>query len=138
MVLVMSFPQQTRELWEQDLGHIEEDQWDHILELIHNSSICARHRLIPCKLIRRTYYTNHRLSKFYPNIADACNRSNQSPADLIHMFWSCPKLVDFWSKIFDTFHTAYHCVAIPQPMSALFGIPHGNTLWPSAPCLPGA
>jgi len=30
--------------------------------------------LIQCKLIHRTYYTNHRLSKFYPNVADTCNR----------------------------------------------------------------
>ena len=89
---------------------------------------CARHGLIHCKLIHRTYYTNRRLSKFYPNVADACNRCNQSHADFIHMFWSCPKLADFWFKIFDTLHTAYHCVTNPNPLSALFGISHGSTL----------
>lgn len=56
------FPPKNRDLWEQDLGHIEEDQWDQILELVHNSSICARHGLIQCKLIHRTYYTNHRIT----------------------------------------------------------------------------
>lgn len=123
-----NFPQKTRDLWEQDLGHIEEDQWDQILELVHNSSICARHGLIQCKLIHRTYYTNHRLSKFYPNVIDVCNRCNQSPADFIHMFWSCSKLTDFWLKIFNTLHTAYHCISNPNPLSALFGISHGSTL----------
>ena len=123
-----NFLPKTRDLWEQDLGHIEEDQWNHILELVHGSSICARHGLIQCKLLHRTYYTNHRLSKFYPNFADACNRCNQSPADIIRMFWSCPKLADFWSKIFDTLHKAYHCVTKPHPLSALFGIPYSNTL----------
>ena len=46
------------------------------------------------------------------------------------MFRSCPKLADCWSKIFDTLHKAYcgHCVANPHLMSAMFGIPHGNTL----------
>ena len=87
-----------------------------------------QHGLIQCKLLHRTYYTNHRLSKFYPNFADACNRCNQSPADIIRMFWSCPKLADFWSKIFDTLHKAYHCVTKPHPLSALFGIPYSNTL----------
>lgn len=128
-VITSVFPQHTKHLWEQDLGlNFEEDQWDNILELVHNSSLCARHGLIQCKLIHRTYYTNHRLSKFYPNVADSCNRCNQSPADLIHMFWSCPKLTDFWSKIFDTLQIAYHFVADPHPLSALFGIPNNNIL----------
>uniref|UniRef100_A0A8P4GNT1 Reverse transcriptase zinc-binding domain-containing protein n=1 Tax=Dicentrarchus labrax TaxID=13489 RepID=A0A8P4GNT1_DICLA len=123
------FPQQTRESWEQDLGlNIEDDQWGNILELVHNSSICARHGLIQCKFIHRIYYTNHRLSKIYPSVADACNRCHQSPADLMHMFWSCPKLTGFWAKIFDTLQMAYDFVADPHPLSALFGIPSNNTL----------
>ena len=109
------FLQHTKHLWEQDLGlNFEEDQWDNILELVHNSFVCARHGLIQCKLIHRTYYTNHRLSKLYPNVADTCNRCNQSPTDLMHMFWLCPKLTDFWSKIFDTLQIAYHFVADTQ------------------------
>ena len=122
--IISDFPQQTRKLWKQDLGHIEDDQWDNILELVHNSSICARHGLIQCKLIHRTYYTNHRLSKIYPNVVDACNRCNQCPADLIHMFWSCPKLADFWSTIFNTLHmVSYSFVADPHPLSALIWYP---------------
>lgn len=121
------FPQNTKNLWEQDLGLPHgEDQWAKILELVHHSSICARHGLIQCKFIHRIYYTNHRLSKFYPNVADIFNRCNQSPADLMHMFWSCPKLIDFWSKIFDTLHKAYNVGADPHPFTALFGIPHTN------------
>lgn len=117
------FPQQTKNLWEQDLGlTLEEDQWTKILQLVHYSSICARHGLIQCKLIHRIYYTNHRLSKFYPNVADTCNRCNQSPADLIHMFWSCPKLKTFWSAIFGTLHKAYDVGADPHPLPAIFGI----------------
>lgn len=117
------FPQQTKNLWEQDLGlTLEEDQWANILRLVHDSSICARHGLIQCKLIHRTYYTNHRLSKFYPNVADSCNRCNQSPADLMHMFWSCPKLRTFWSEIFATLHSAYDTGSEPHPLPALFGI----------------
>ena len=121
------FPQNTKNLWEQDLGlTLDEDQWANILELVHYSSICAHNGLIQCKFIHRIYYTNHRLSKFYPNVADICNRCNQSPADLMHMFWSCPKLIDFWSKIFDTLHKAYDVGADPHPLTALFGIPHTN------------
>ena len=121
------FPQHTKDLWEQDQWlNLEKDQWDNIFELVRNSSVCARHELIQCKLLHKTYYTNHRL--IYPNVSDTCNRCSQSPAGLIHMFWSCPKLTDFWFKIFDTLQMAYHFVADPHPLSALFGIPHTNIL----------
>ena len=49
-VITSVFPQHTKHLWEQDLGiNFEDDQWDKILELVHNSSVCARHGLIQCK-----------------------------------------------------------------------------------------
>ena len=32
----------------------------------------------------------------------ACNRSKQSPAHHLHMFWMCPRLTSFWSDLFRT------------------------------------
>lgn len=62
---------------------------------------------IQCKILHRVYYTNAKLAKIYPSIIDSCNRCKQSPADLIHMLWECPKLFNTWTKIFislrDTF-----------------------------------
>ncbi len=101
---------------------IPEDQWKNILFLIHSSSICARHALIQCKVLHRAYFTNAKLAKIFPNRSDTCNRCKQSPADHIHMFWSCPKLMDYWSDIFRTLSQALNTTIAPNPLTVLFGL----------------
>ena len=86
---------------------LTDQQWTAALNLVHTSSICTRHGLIQCKLMYRIHYTNAKLARIYPTVSDACNRCNQSPANHFHMFWSCPKLTNFWQNIFDTLGGAY-------------------------------
>lgn len=101
---------------------ITDEQWGHAQAMVHSSSICARHGLIQCKILHRVHYTNAKLSKIYPNVKDACNRCNQSPANHTYMFWSCPKLTTFWMNFFDTLSRAYEHTISPNPLSAIFGI----------------
>ena len=92
--------------WERDLGlELTEVVWGRVLGLVHMSSICARHSLIQCKIVHRIHYTNARLARIFPGTSDACNRCKQSPADLIHMFWTCPHLSEFWTSIFTSFNS---------------------------------
>ena len=72
-----------------------------ILRRVHSSSICAQHSLIHCKLLHRIHFTQARLAKIYGGSA-ACLRCQHSPANLIHTFWLCQYLHNFWSDIFDT------------------------------------
>lgn len=110
--------------WEGDLNMTitDEPYLDHAQVMVHSSSICARHGLIQCKILHKVHYTNAKLSKIYPNVRDACNRCNQSPANHTHMFWSCPKLTTFWMNFFDTMSRAYGHSIPPNPLSAIFGI----------------
>lgn len=39
-----------------------------------------------------------------------------------YMFWSCTKLVDFWSEIFNTICVACSLDIDAHPLSALFGV----------------
>lgn len=113
-----------KQTWEQDLGlTISDADWGVILNLTHDTSICARHGLLQCKILHRVHFTNARLAKIYPGRSDACSRCGNSPADHVHMFWSCPKLSAFWSSIFDTLSTALKSKIEPHPLTALFGIP---------------
>lgn len=98
-------------------------QWSSALNLVHTSSICARHGLIQCKILYRIHYTNAKLARIYPTISNSCNRCNQSPATHCHMFWSCSKLTTFWQNIFDTIGGAYSQVVLTNPISAIFGSP---------------
>ncbi len=112
-----------RESWEHDLGiSITDDQWGDILNLVHSSSICARHGLLQCKVLYRAHLTNAKLAKKFPDRSDACHRCKQSPANHLHMFWSCPQLTDFWSNVFDTLNNALNIDLDPNPLTVLFGI----------------
>ena len=116
-----------KELWEGDLNsNISDNQWSDILDLVHTSSICARHGLLQCKVLHRAHFTNAKLAKIFPDRSDACNRCNQSPADHLHMFWTCPKLHTFWSDIFGTIEQAFSTKIDPNPLTALFGLPSSD------------
>uniref|UniRef100_A0A669BN31 Reverse transcriptase domain-containing protein n=1 Tax=Oreochromis niloticus TaxID=8128 RepID=A0A669BN31_ORENI len=86
---------------EQDLGcAIQDDSWDKILYRVHGSSLCAKHGLIQCKILHRVHWTKARLAQIYPNLSPDCDRCHQTPASLIHMFWSCPSLKQYWGPFF--------------------------------------
>jgi len=119
----------SKSAWEKDLGvDITEVQWRGILKLIHSSSICARHGLLQWKVLHKAHFTNAKLTKIYPNHSDTCNRCKQSPADHAHMFWTCPKLTNFWSDIFQTLKQALNTNLEPNPLTALFGLPPTKNL----------
>lgn len=109
-------------LWEGDLGlTLNEEVWKEILVRVHQSSICARHSVIQCKIIHRAHLTKLRLSKIFPNIDPSCERCHQADASLIHMFWECSKLLIYWTNIFDTISKVYKRNIEPDPVIALFG-----------------
>lgn len=86
-------------------------------------SICTRHGLMQGKVLHRAYFTNAKMAKMFPTRCNACNRCKQSAADHLHMFWTCPGLTDFWSKIFKTLEQTLNTSIDPNPLTALFGIP---------------
>lgn len=88
--------------WENELGEgMGDDVWDSALAWVNYSSSCARLNLIQLKVVHRVYFTNSRLSEIYPNVEDSCYRCNLSPANMTHTFWSCPRLLDYWTTIFN-------------------------------------
>ena len=104
--------------WERHLGvELTDGTWETALGLVHSSSICARHGLIQCKILHRIHYTNARLARIFPDVSDACNRCGQSPADLVHMFWACPRLSEFWTDIFKSFKDIAGVDVPPDPLS---------------------
>ncbi|XP_058262277.1 uncharacterized protein LOC131363589 [Hemibagrus wyckioides] len=107
-------PTAVRAAWEDGLNiKFEENEWETALSLVHSSSICTRHSLIQCKVLYKIHYTNARLARIFPIL---------SPANHVHMFWSCPKLTSFWTHIFDTLTRAYEHIIVPNPLSAIFSM----------------
>lgn len=77
--------------------------------------------IIQFKILHRVHYSKVRLAKIYPNIDANCDRCRNAPADLTHMFWSCPALSSFWSIIFKTLSEALHIDLQPNATMAIFG-----------------
>lgn len=89
---------------------------------MYKSSICARHSLIWCKFLHRTYYTKAWLAKICNTGFAACDRFQLSPANLILMFWLSPQLQSYWTMAFVILSDTV-CVKIDSnPLSALFGV----------------
>lgn len=88
--------------WESELQiSISDEFWKRALKAINSSFSCARLSLIQFKVYFRLHYSKDKLSKLYPDkVTEACNRCSQSPCNLTHMFWSCPKLFSYWQSFF--------------------------------------
>lgn len=118
-----------RKAWDSDLGMVlRDDQWDSILDLIHTSSLSAKHSLIQLKVVHRVHFTRARLAKIYPNLDPLCPRCRGQPADLMHMFWLCPSLFTFWRTIFKAYSHMFGTRLDPDPVSALFGLTSKESL----------
>ena len=123
----MSSLQDVRRNWESDLGENFRDvQWKAVLDLVHTSSPCARHRVIQLKIVLRAHLTKSRLVKIFPNVDPSCPHCKGQPADYVHMFWSCPKLTTFWVNIFGACSKMLQRVITPNPVCALFGFTPEN------------
>lgn len=109
--------------WDNDLGvTMTKYDWEAVLDLIHTSSTSALHGLIQLKVVHRVHLTQARLARIYPNVEPFCPRCRGQPADLIHMFWLCPKLSSFWQDIFKAFSEMFGTQFNPNPISAVFGL----------------
>lgn len=86
--------------WERKLNcHFNTTKRQHILRFTHKSSICAKIQETNYKLLSRWYRTPLILRKFFPATSDLCWRCRADRGTLIHIFWSCPVLDNFWRTL---------------------------------------
>ena len=125
IILNFSMPstEKTRCAWEQDLGvQLSAQTWEGSLDFIHTSSLCLRHNLIQFKILHRLHFSRDRLAAIYPNTDPHCLRCHQGIATIGHMFWACPALTNFWTKIFEAFTHMCGRLIPPDPITAIFGV----------------
>ncbi|CAB1346766.1 unnamed protein product, partial [Coregonus sp. 'balchen'] len=102
------------------------------------NNLCFKHGLPLNNLFRyfqvRCSMRKSRLVEIYRDLDDKCDRYAQSPANLTHMFWSCSKLISFWTSIFETLSQVLPIQLQPSPHVTIFGavedplLYHVNTL----------
>lgn len=109
--------------WEGELGFEMSDvSWQSAIKRIHSTSICIRHGLLQFKVLHRLHLSRSKLARIYQDVDPTCSRCCQASATLYHMFWACPKLIQFWSLIFYTFSYICDREINPVPEIAIFGV----------------
>lgn len=114
-----------RAKWQEELQMVFSNEfWNGALKGVNSSSSCARLSLIQFKVLHRLHYCKSRMSRFYPDkVEDRCDRCTLAPCNLTHMFWSCPKLTNFWGKFFKVVSEILQINIPPSPHIAIFGRP---------------
>lgn len=112
--------------WEGDLGkEISDDTWQKIIGGIY-SSICLRHVVIQFKVVHRLHWSKTKLSKIKDGFDPTCDRCKQESATLLHMFWTCSKLNNFWECIFGDMSKMCGITLSPCASIAIFGLSLDN------------
>ena len=121
-----------RTIWSEDLNiEIEPEVWQSALKWVHASSICARHGVLQCKVIHRVHWSKSKLARIYPGTDPNCDKCHLGPANLSHMFWTCPVLSRFWKSAFDSLSAITSAKVLQSPLVGLFGVlPATNPLPP--------
>ena len=97
-----------KKAWEREINDVLPDKlWKTALSRIHSCSINSRHRLIQFKVIHRFHYSKVMLHTFYPSVSPICDKCKSNDGTLLHLFWDCPLIYQFWSRIFFFFSGVY-------------------------------
>lgn len=87
--------------------------WKAVLYRVNSSSLCAKHRLVQCKVARRAPWSKGWLVRINPSIHP---EGHSGTSTLILMFWSCHALFSFW-KIMNCLHRSNTIfVKLSQPL----------------------
>ncbi len=88
--------------WERDLNlAFSDEEWNRICKNVKVVSRDARVRLIQFKIIHRFYWTPSRLFRLGLLSTPNCWRCKSEEGTLVHVLWSCDKVQQFWTNIYD-------------------------------------
>lgn len=89
--------------WEKDLSlSLTSDDWEQIYLNIHKGSINVSTQENGYKIHSSWYRTPTFLHKFTPTTPETCWRCLKEWDTLLHIWWSCPRILTFWKEV--------HCI----------------------------
>lgn len=105
MYTILNTPSQPLDLpcitkWETDLQiSFTTIQKQNMVALSLKSSICTTIQETNYKILTRWYLTPSRLHIMFPGTSKHCWRCQKDEGTLLHIFWSCTKLKNFWTMV---------------------------------------
>lgn len=109
--------------WEKYIGEeIPENTWQVIWSQAAKSSLCTLYKENAYKILFFWYMMPDVLRAIYPSSSDRCWRCYRDKGTLYHIYWSCPKIVPFWTEV-QSLLTRLLGVQVPwSPKLFLFGV----------------
>lgn len=80
---------------------LDDREWDMICKNVKTLSRDARVRLIQFKIINHFYWTPSRLYRLGLKATSNCWRCKSGEGHLVYVLWSCDKVQQFWTWIYD-------------------------------------
>lgn len=85
--------------WAEVLGqHFTLESWDRVWKIHTESDVPNKTKWLQLQILRNILKTNYIVSKFQANISAACSFCNNAPENIVHLFWDCAKVKEFWSE----------------------------------------
>ena len=85
--------------WENEFGMIQNYEWKKIFQLPYKVSLCTNIRWFQYRILHRILATNTFLQKIGITNDNKCSLCHAEPETLVHLFWSCPGVSQFWNTL---------------------------------------
>lgn len=108
--------------WGADIPTLDRESCEERFEESFKLVISSRDKLVQAKFFHRTYLTPQRLHRIYPERSLECPRCRSPDSSYIHMFWSCPRLLFYWSAIMESINARLQLELPLTPELALLAI----------------
>lgn len=113
------YPCNAKDKWEQDVGPLKDGLWDIALDSVLYSSPNEAQRLSQLYIVSWAHYTPlwlHCIGNLQTPLSARCITRT---GDLIHLLWSCPKLLHYWTEVINTINSVFHITIPLEPTRCL-------------------
>lgn len=108
--------------WEEDIGPIEDSDWEEALENVKKSSPTLSDRLTQLYIIHKAYLTPTQLVKFSRDQDPNCPGCLANPCSFVHLIWECPNIQHYWTQVIKFLHDHMGSPLQLDPKTCLLGI----------------
>ena len=98
-----------------------DDEWARCCAQVREVPFTYRHMLLHFKFLHLFYYTPARLCRYGIREDPSCASCGLSPADFLHLVWTCDSVRKYWLEVFWTIGKMVPLVLDPNPYLALLG-----------------
>ena len=98
-LLPLSVPKQAHVKWQSEVNLPSPVEWSGIYKKIYACTADFKLRWLQLRILHRIIPTNRRLCMYGIRSSENCDRCPGARETLMHLFWLCPAVQNFWTQI---------------------------------------